>query len=43
MSYKARIFTREEFGNVIAAAIYDYDHAPAKILYPNRCHYRPTL
>lgn len=34
MSYKARIFTREEFGNVIAAAIYDYDHAPAKILYP---------
>lgn len=34
MSYKARIFTREEFGNVIAAAIYDYDHAPAKILCP---------
>lgn len=43
MSYKARIFTREEFGNVIAAAIYDYDHAPAKITVPNRCHYRPTL
>lgn len=34
MSSKVKIFTREEFGNVIAAAIYDYDHAPAKILYP---------
>lgn len=34
MSYKARTFTREEFRKVIAAAIYDYDHAPAKILYP---------
>ena len=31
---KARIFTREEFREVIAAAIYDYEHAPAKILYP---------
>ena len=36
MSYKARIFTREEFGNVIAAAIYDYDHAPAKRLYTTK-------
>ena len=34
MSYKAKIFTREESGNVITAAIYDYEHAPAKILYP---------
>lgn len=33
MSYKARTFTREEFREVIAAAIYDYEHAPAKILY----------
>lgn len=30
MTYKARIFTREEFREVIAAAIYDYEHAPAK-------------
>lgn len=34
MSYKAKIFTREEFREVVADAIYDYDHAPAKILYP---------
>lgn len=32
MSYKAKIFTREEFREVIAAAIYDYEHAPAKCL-----------
>ena len=30
MSYKAKIFTREEAGNVITAAISDYEHAPAK-------------
>lgn len=34
MSYKAKIFTREEFREVVAAAIYDYEQAPAKILYP---------
>lgn len=34
MSYKARTFTREEFRKVIAAAIYDYEHAPVKLLYP---------
>lgn len=33
MSYKARIFTREEFREVVAAAIYDYAHTPAKCLY----------
>lgn len=33
MSYKARTFTREEFRKVIAAAIYDYEQAPAKCLY----------
>ena len=33
MTYKAKIFTREQFGNVIAAAIYDYEHSPAKCLY----------
>ncbi|ACJ52880.1 Uncharacterised protein [Bifidobacterium longum subsp. infantis] len=33
VTYKAKIFTREQFGNVIAAAIYDYEHSPAKCLY----------
>lgn len=33
---KARIFTREEFREVIAAAIYDYEHAPAKCLYTTK-------
>lgn len=33
MSYKARIFTREEFREVVAAAIYDYEQAPAKCPY----------
>lgn len=36
MSYKARTFTREEFRKVIAAAIYDYEHAPAKCLYTTK-------
>lgn len=36
MSYKAKIFTREQFGNVIAAAIYDYEHSPAKCLYTTK-------
>ena len=36
MSYKARIFTREEFRKGIAAAIYDYEHAPAKCLYTTK-------
>lgn len=36
MRDKARTFTREEFGNVIAAAIYDYEHAPAKCLYTTK-------
>ena len=36
MSYKAKIFTREEFREVVAAAIYDYEHAPAKILYTTK-------
>mgnify|MGYP007050059295 CR=1 FL=1 len=34
MSYKARTFTREEFRKVIAAAIYDYEHA--KCLYTTK-------
>ncbi len=33
---KARTFTREEFRKVIAAAIYDYEHAPAKCLYTTK-------
>lgn len=33
MSYKAKIFTREEFREVVAAAIYDYEQTPAKCLY----------
>lgn len=36
MTYQARIFTREEFREVIAAAIYDYGLAPAKILYSTK-------
>lgn len=36
MSYKAKIFTREEFREVVAAAIYDYEHAPAKCLYTTK-------
>lgn len=36
MSYKARTFTREEFREVIAAAIYDYEQAPAKCLYTTK-------
>ena len=36
MSYKARTFTREEFRKVIAAAIYDYEHATAKCLYTTK-------
>ena len=36
MSYKARTFTREEFREVVAAAIYDYEHAPAKCLYTTK-------
>lgn len=36
VTYKARIFTREEFRKVIAAAIYDYEHAPAKCLYTTK-------
>lgn len=36
MSYKARIFTREEFREVVAAAIYDYAHTPAKCLYTTK-------
>ena len=36
VTYKARIFTREEFREVIAAAIYDYEHAPAKCLYTTK-------
>lgn len=36
MSYKARTFTREEFRKVIAAAIYDYAHTPAKCLYTTK-------
>lgn len=36
MSYKAKIFTREEFREAIAAAIYDYEHAPAKCLYTTK-------
>ena len=36
MGYKAKIFTREEFREVVAAAIYDYEHAPAKCLYTTK-------
>ena len=36
VTYQARIFTREEFREVIAAAIYDYGLAPAKILYSTK-------
>lgn len=36
MSYKAKIFTREEFREVVAAAIYDYEQAPAKCLYTTK-------
>lgn len=36
MKYKAKIFTREEFREVVAAAIYDYEHAPAKCLYTTK-------
>ena len=36
MSYKARTFTREEFREVVAAAIYDYEQAPAKCLYTTK-------
>lgn len=36
MSYKTRIFTREEFREVVAAAIYDYAHTPAKCLYTTK-------
>lgn len=36
MSYKARTFTREEFREVVAAAIYDYAHTPAKCLYTTK-------
>ena len=36
MSYKAKIFTREEFRKVVAAAIYDYEQAPAKCLYTTK-------
>lgn len=36
MSYKAKIFTREEFREVIAAAIFDYEHAPAQCLYTTK-------
>lgn len=36
MSYKAKIFTRREFRKAIAAAIFDYEHAPAKIFYTTK-------
>ena len=36
MSYKAKIFNREEFREVVAAAIYDYEQAPAKCLYTTK-------
>lgn len=36
MSYKAKIFTRREFREVVAAAIYDYEQAPAKCLYTTK-------
>lgn len=36
MSYKARTFTREEFREVIVAAIYNYEQAPAKCLYTTK-------
>lgn len=36
MSYRAKIFTREEFRTVIAAAIYDYDHAPTRCIYTTK-------
>ena len=36
MSYKAKIFTSEEFREVVAAAIYDYEQAPAKCLYTTK-------
>nr|DAL64897.1 MAG TPA_asm: hypothetical protein [Caudoviricetes sp.] len=36
MSYKAKIFTREEFREVVAAAIYDYEHATAKCFYTTK-------
>jgi hypothetical protein len=36
MSDKAKIFTREEFREVVAAAIYDYEQAPAKCLYTTK-------
>lgn len=36
MTYKAKIFTRREFREAIAAAIYDYEHAPAKSLYTTK-------
>ncbi|WP_240539252.1 hypothetical protein [Bifidobacterium sp. SO1] len=31
-----KVFTREEFRDVISAAIYDYEHAPAKALYTTK-------
>lgn len=43
MSYKAKIFTREEFRKAVAAAIYDYEQAPAKCLYTTKDAGRPTL
>lgn len=43
MSYKAKIFTREEFREVVAAAIYDYEQAPREMpLHDQGCG-RPTL
>lgn len=36
MTYKAKIFTRREFRKVVVAAIYDYEHAPAKCLYATK-------
>ena len=36
VTYKAKIFTREEFREVVAAAIYDYEQAPAKCLYTTK-------
>lgn len=43
MSYKAKIFTREEFREVIAAAIYDYEHAPREMPLHDQGCVRPTL
>lgn len=36
VTYKAKIFTRREFREAIAAAIYDYEQAPAKCLYTTK-------